>query len=185
MPDDLEDGLKSWDDFHAFKLAMERPFWEPIGRYVFNFGLLEREVDRSLIVVMGVKWKVGEFTLRPIQSLAAKINLFDALARMYLPKDSPLIGTLDSLIDDLSEQYTFRNDLVHGGWGAHISDLGDGEPGWQKPKITGRYKHRGFNVTVTQITQNDLKIRDLSHRLNDLAFKAHAATQPPSHDKPE
>ncbi len=189
MPDDLDEGFQSWDEFHAFKLAMEKPFWEPIGRYVFNFGLLERKLDRSIIAVMGVDWRIGEFTLRPIQSMAAKINLFEALAKLHIPKDSELIEVLDSAVDDLREQYAFRNDLVHGGWGAHFSDFGNGESGWQKPKLTQSFKHRGFNVTVPQLIAVDLKIKSLGHRLNNLAFKVSSertkALFAPSPDKPE
>ena len=134
------------DDFQTFILSMEKPFWEPIGRYIFNFGLLEKKVDDALTQLMDVSHDVGAFSLRPIQSMVAKINLIEALTRLHTKADASLRTKMEEIISEIGRQNSFRNDLVHGPWTAHITNFEGGENAWQKFKISANYKPRGFNV---------------------------------------
>ncbi|HMJ30206.1 MAG TPA: hypothetical protein VK512_15970 [Xanthobacteraceae bacterium] len=174
------------DDFHAFKLSLEQPFWEPIGRFVFNFGLLERNIDMALIVLLGTETEVGEFVLKPIQSIPPKLNMLEALTRMRVG-DHDLLNDMEVLTKELSDLNTFRNDLVHGGWYQFFGSKAGKIHGWNKKKITKTYKQRIFSATVDDINTMDAKIKRLGVDLIAVAGRAidvgRAIERLPSPDK--
>jgi hypothetical protein len=176
-----------WPNLQQQMMTMEVAFWEPIGRYVFHFGRLEHEVDRSLIALLKVEWHTGELIAKSIQNLLAKMALVQALARMRVGHHSTLVSELSKIIDRVEAQYTFRNDLVHGGWNAAFHDHKEGMFAWVKNKLSKNNKFRNFTVTVEAINQNDKEAQDVARQLNEMWFRILAterdAAQPPSPDK--
>src|SRR5688572_14122811 len=68
----------SLDDYDPDKHA--RPFWEPIGRFVFAFGYLERDVDTSLSRLLKLEYfDEGQMVFGQIRNLSSRILLLGAL----------------------------------------------------------------------------------------------------------
>ena len=115
---------------------VEKPFWEPIGRYVFQFGYLERDVDWSLSALLKLEYIThGQVLFSQISSLPSKLKLLSTLTRKATSSKGHR-DAIDDLIDLIDEQRQFRNSLVHGGWG-NYSEQGDLKC-WQKIEISGR-----------------------------------------------
>src|SRR5262245_60705684 len=101
----------SIEDFAKFIEGMERPFWEPIGHFVFRFGMLERKVDEALSDLMGTDYfSVGMYPLADID-FSARVNLLNVFSR---GANQALRSKMKTLTKDLIAQATYRNNLVHG-----------------------------------------------------------------------
>lgn len=171
-------------EYESFVDSLEKPFFEPIGRYVFRFGL-ERKVDEALCQLSGLEYfGPGQYIFNPIDFLA-RAHLLRVLAR-----GSNFTTEVKQLTLDIEEQNTFRNDLVHGAWVAHFSNYDGKKDAWQKLGLSRRYNHKAFNVTCEDIVNNTKKVERLSSdaiRLSRLIYDARhpAVAEPtPSPDMP-
>jgi hypothetical protein len=143
-------------DFPAHIEARERPFWEPIGRYVFKFGMLERKVDEALSLLMGIQFfQHGEFVLNEVGFLPSA-----RLLTIYCRKsDAGLHAEVKAAFNDIEDQNRFRNALVHGPWLGYI--ITDGERAAQKVRVTKNGNLEAISITPNNILANAAKIDDL------------------------
>jgi hypothetical protein len=145
-------------DFDAYIEARERPFWEPIGRYVFRFGMLERKVDEAISLLIGVQFfQQGQFILNDID-LSVRARLLYTLCR---GSDARLLADMKKAFTDIEKQNTFRNTLVHGPWQAYITNYKDGETAAQKQHLSGTHRLIATNITPTEILANATKVNHL------------------------
>ena len=92
---------------------LEKPFYEPIGIYIFRLGSLERKMDEFISELMGIDFhSIGQYPLSEIDFLS-KARLFKVFA---LKKEPQGKDHIDQFFADVETQNTFRNDLVHGSW---------------------------------------------------------------------
>jgi hypothetical protein len=151
-------------DLAAFVESLEKPFYEPIGRYVFRFGLLERKVDEALSVLMGIDFfQTGVFVLSEIDFLA-RAKLLNAYCR-----DTELLARMNEAIKDIEEQNTFRNALVHGPWMVHFTNYEKGHGAWQKVGLSRRHNLRATDITVAKILANEGKINEIITKITQIS----------------
>ena len=151
---------ESLDAFALYVEGMEKPFWEPIGRYVFKFGMLERRVDIELSTLMGIAYaNVGQYALNDMDFLS-RVHLLRVFSRRTSQDKE-----MKQFIQDLEAQNTFRNNVVHGPWTAfHSSIDGSGNPGrsgWQKIGLSRKHHPKAFNVTVADLITNASEVERL------------------------
>jgi hypothetical protein len=153
-------------DFDAHIKDLESPFWEPIGRYVFKFGMLERKVDEALSLLMGVEFfQHGEFVLSEVGFLASA-----RLLKTYCRgTDAGLHAEMTEAFKEIEEQNTFRNALVHGPWMAYISNFKDGEGAAQKMSATKTGNPKATNITPSEILANAVKVNDLIAKITRIS----------------
>src|ERR1700730_382588 len=174
-------------DLAAYIETLERPFWEPIGRYVFRFGMLEQKVDEALSLLMGIDFfQTGQFVLRPID-FGDRANLLRAYSR---GRDARLHTEMEKVVKDIVKQTEFRNTLVHGPWMAYIGNYKDGERAAQKVGLTGRHKFKATNITPTEILATSTKVNDLITKVTRIsqsvaALRSAHVEPPPIADEPE
>jgi hypothetical protein len=151
----------------SFYEPRAKAFFEPIGRYVFYFGMLERDIDEGLCCLLRVPYyNIGQAIFSQINSLVARVNLLGAVARSATTDPSKL-EQMTEMIDRLEKQNTFRNHLVHGAWTAHFEHPG-GEKGWQKMGLSRRFNASGWNVTASEIASNCALLETLSGEIQHL-----------------
>src|SRR5690348_16536306 len=94
---------------------LEKEYWEPVGRFIFAFGDLERLVDEFLIDLLGIDYRIaGKFTLSEIDFLA-RANLLKAFCRGTAAEKE-----MKEVVTEIEQLNTFRNRLIHGTWSAHF-----------------------------------------------------------------
>jgi hypothetical protein len=178
--------IDNFDNLDQFIEALEKPFWEPIGQYVFRFGMLERRVDIALSSLTGMDYfRVGMFVFSPTDFLA-RAHLLRVLTRGYAVADE-----MKKTVLDVEAQNTFRNNLVHGPWTAHFSNHPEGKDSWQKTGLSRRFNLQGFTITCDEIRSNAAIVDSLGSAvmsLSQLAAKerterAAEVEPPPSPDK--
>lgn len=173
----------SWEDFDAFISSMEQPFYEPIGRYIFRFGLLERKVDESVSLLMGVDYlRVGQHALNEMDFLA-RAQLIKVFCRKLGTDDHN--KRMKDIYIAIDAQNTFRNSLVHGAWSAYTTrEVGEGS--WQKIGLSRRHHPKVCSFTVSQIKNETKTVETLTHEVLSLCqelVEAKQAAPPPSPDK--
>ena len=149
----------SREEFAEFVESMERPFWEPIGRYVFRFGMLERRVDSELCTLISLDHDVGVHLLNELD-FAVRLQLLRVFARASNHQDE-----MKKLVADIGLQNEFRNTVVHGPWTAHFSDIDGKGPAWQKFGLSRQHRPKATNITVADLTKNAVEISKLEARL--------------------
>jgi hypothetical protein len=144
-----------------------KAFFEPIGRYVFYFGMLEQDVDKGLSALLKIPYfDLGQATFAQVNSLITLCKLLEALTRSATT-DQIKLDQMTTLVSRISSQNTFRNNLVHGPWTAYFTPQ-EGEAGWQKMGINSKLDARGWNVTVPEITDGCAELIRLSGELSAL-----------------
>jgi hypothetical protein len=151
-------------DFHE---ARAKAFFEPIGRYVFYFGMLEQDVDKGLSALLKIPYfNLGQVTFGQINNLITLCNLLEALTRSATT-DQIKLDQMAALVTRIRNQNTLRNNLVHGPWTAYVEPK-EGEAGWQKFGLSSKLNPRGWNVTVSEITAGCAELVRLSDELSPL-----------------
>jgi hypothetical protein len=150
-----------YPDFYEIRA---RDFFEPIGRYVFYFGMLEQDVDKGLSALLNIPYfNLGQTTFAQINSLVTLCKLLEALSRSATT-DQIKLDQMTTLVSRIGTQNIFRNNLVHGAWTAYVEPR-EGEAGWQKMSINGKMNARGWNVTVPEIADGCAELIRLSGEL--------------------
>jgi hypothetical protein len=167
----------------------EMPFWEPIGKYVFRFGYLERDVDWSLSALSGLEYRGhGDVLFSQIRNLSSRVSLLNVLTRKAT-KDIILRSEMEDVVKAIREQNTYRNNLVHGAWGGYFQDiLNSSRSSWQKLYINpNSIKMAQFSTHVEEILEKHSKLLQTQVRLTRLtqqivASRKPGGAQPPSGD---
>jgi hypothetical protein len=163
-----------------------KSFWQPIGRYVFTFGLLEKDIDEAVTTLLEINHQLmGQMAMSQINSVNAKIKLLPALTRVATI-DGTKIKEMKDLTTKLEDQSTFRNYLVHGPWTGYMHPSKEREAGWQKFRISNRFKSFFWKVTVSEINSHSDELENLSEALQRLISSVcadRAAGRVPSPDK--
>lgn len=168
----------------------EQLFYEPIGRYVFQFGYLERDIDWALSALTGMEYQTqGSMIFSQIKSLPSKIKLLAALTPK-ITKTESLRNQMAEICSELDEQRNFRNALVHGPWnGYSFNSVNPQDGAWQKLYISTRLNFSTFEVSIKDLEDNQTKVIALSAKLVNLiqeilCERSSTVAPPPSHDKP-
>ena len=155
-------------EFDRDLTELEKPFYEPIGIYIFRFGSLERKMDESISELMGIDFhSIGQYPLSEIDFLS-KARLFKVFA---LKKEPQGKDHIDQFFADVETQNTFRNDLVHGSWGIHTSTDDGTYTAWQKISLSRRHKYKTFSVTKQQILINAKNVEVLTNGLVEMTSR--------------
>ena len=148
-----------------FILSIQQPFWEPIGRFVFNFGLLERLIDERLSELMDIEYVDHGMYALSTMDLLTRANLL----RVYCRKDDPAPqAEMKTIYLELEELNTFRNNLVHGPWTSYMQTDPDEGSSWQKTRVSRRFKTQFFDVRRDQINDKTTAIEGIKTRLTRL-----------------
>ena len=143
---------------------MESNFYEPIGHYVFEFGRIEHWIDVALSNLMNVNHhKVGRYPLHEIDFLA-RVKLLRVLAR---GSGSDIEAELKAATNEMEEQNTFRNNLVHGPWVAYLG-VENPNGAWQKPGLSRRFHSTYFTVSLSDIKTKTDRLPLLMSEINQL-----------------
>jgi hypothetical protein len=173
MIDPTDDEISAEYDKHIE--AMEKPFWEPIGEFIFRFGNLERKVDESLSLLMGIEFYfVGMYPLGEI-SFLPKVKLLSAFSR-----GSDLQVQMKDVAGEIEDLNSFRNDLVHGPWVAQIQNIdGAGSTAWQKFGLSRSHRPKARNITIADISSNAAKAVHLTHQVTQICQRIVEARKAP------
>jgi hypothetical protein len=160
--------LSAMSSLHSeFYEVRAKEFFEPIGRYVFYFGMLEQDIDKGLSALLKIPYfNLGQTTFAQINSLLTLCKLVEAVSRSATT-DQIKLDQIAALVTRIRSQNTFRNNLVHGAWTAYFEHP-DGARGWQKMSISSRMNARGWNVTVPEIAEGCAELIRLSGELPTL-----------------
>jgi hypothetical protein len=141
-----------------------KAFFEPIGRYVFYFGMLEQDVDKALSALLKIPYfDLGQTTFAHINNIVSLCKLLKALSRSATT-DQIKLNQMTTLVSRIDSQNAFRNKLVHGPWTAYVEPK-EGEAGWQKMGINSKLNAHGWNVTVPEIIEGRAELIRLSGEL--------------------
>jgi hypothetical protein len=168
-------------------LEHERPFWEPIGRFVFNFGYLERDVDWALSVLLKLEYFAeGQTVFGQIRNLSGRILLLGALCNRST-KNPDYRAEIKSISKGLIEANAFRNRLVHGAWaGCFVFPEKPPEERleWQKNGINpNSLKFSHTQISIKEINAQYRAVMTLKAAVKNLAQKIAAertASAPPT-----
>lgn len=170
--------------------SYERPFWEPIGKFVFRFGYLERDIDWALSALLQLEYeRVGRIVFSQMNSLPAKLKLIGSLT-IKLTKDDTLRATVGDLLEKIDTQRAFRNSVVHGAWNNYVVHASDPAGGtWQKVEISNSLKYKAFSVTAKDLEERYEQLFPLGSALTNaiqeiMKSRSASFSPPPSHDKP-
>mgnify|MGYP001298775114 CR=1 FL=1 len=131
--------------------APYRPFWEPLGRLVFAFSYLEKDLNWCVAALAGLEpitLAAGELVgSMPSFALRVKKVRVSLTARNAAGDDW---GALEQRLLSLSQ---FRNFAFHGLWTAFSLTAWDmGEPAWQVQKVDPKTKRLKFEeISVTSL----------------------------------
>lgn len=125
-------------------ISYQRPFWEPIGKFVFAFGYLEKDIDWCISALLQIdQIRQGPSVASQIRNLSSRIELVQALFKL-LTSDLDERNEMKGIVKQLKTFSTFRNALLHGPWGMY----GIHNKTWQKPRLNPQT----FKMQVTEIT---------------------------------
>lgn len=148
-------------------IQYERPFWEPLGRMVINFGHLEKTVDWAIGAFLRVHERQGEAVTSQILNLASRIKLITKLCNL-LTSDAEERRAIKAMEIRISALNTFRNQVVHGQWGAyHVN-----EKAYTKVSVNPRnFEYKSVSITVPEIEATAGECFTLSVDLTNLTQK--------------
>lgn len=133
---------------------VQRIFWEPIGKYIFAFGYLEKNIDWCLSALLRLEpFFEGDVVFSQIKSLPSKIKLIGALTQRRT-RNLVQIDEVKEALTIVGQHRVFRNGLVHGPWGAFIRMSDDPSSGtWQKPYVSPN----SLTFSAFEVSLQDLK----------------------------
>lgn len=160
-------------------IAHQRPFWQPIGKFVFAFGYLEKDIDWCISGLLQIdEISQGPSVASQIRNLSSRIELVQALFKL-LTSNAAQRNEMKEIVKKLKTFSTFRNALLHGPWGAYALE----SKTWQKPRLNPQ----NFKMQITEITAENIEnhARDIVQTGVDLlnlvqtVAKEHAARGAP------
>lgn len=159
--------------------------FQAIGHYVYEFSWLCWDMKYSLTSVphltgsayTTIQLVTGEMTAAPLA------NACFAVCENAVQDDSPAIKMIRALRTRVLEEITRRNDLLHGDWmigwisstGVELPDGGveqvvrDRPPTLSrlKPGRSGAEKRTEEEITVAELEDEAIRVRDLRHTVED------------------
>jgi hypothetical protein len=123
--------------------------WEPLGRYIFDFGRVEDDIDWALTTLNSLPRGQGKIIFGEITNMPTKIRMFNHFCKKAT-EDPTRLAALDKIVDHLDIHRQFRYSLVHGGWGTWNSKP-DGGGFYTKFEISRTYKLKTFDASPSSI----------------------------------
>lgn len=139
--------------------APYRPFVEPVGRLVFAFSYLEKDLNWCVTALAGLNpiGRAADEMLGKMPNFAARIQKVGDNIR----ERHGACEQWDALETSLLTLSEFRNFAIHGLWTAFSTTAWEvGEPAWQVQKVdlkTKRLTFRVISVTELQNAANEAK----------------------------
>jgi len=133
-----------------------RPYWEPIGQFVMEFGFLERDIDDVIWQALFLHKMQGEALTSQVKNLSARINLAQQfLLILHIEASQP--QQIKQVMKEIGELNSFRNNLVHGPWGLYDLKLHF----WEKTKVDGHnFKPKTFQIRRQDIMDNIKRLQN-------------------------
>jgi len=100
----------------GLQLAIDPALYEPIGRFIVNFGGLEAELDFFSWSLLSPNQRLAQIAFAGLPFIA-KVQKFSALFREHV-KDAAVVARMDELRIAMESMNEERNRLIHAGWGA-------------------------------------------------------------------
>jgi hypothetical protein len=146
-------------------IGHQKPFWQPIGKFVFAFGYLEKDIDWCISALLQIDaTRQGPSVASQIRNLSSRIALVQALFKL-LTADSTQRSEMKEIVKKLKTFSTFRNALLHGPWGAYMVE----SKTWQKVRLNPQnFKMQTTEVTVENIESHALDIIQTGVKLLNL-----------------
>lgn len=156
-------------------IAHQEPFWQPIGRLVFAFGHLEKQIDWCISALLDAdSARGGPSVASQIRNLCSRIALVEALFRQLTADEQQRVA-LHKLIKELRMVTKFRNGVLHGLWGTYLEDRRT----WQKPRTDPIGLSPGcFEVSVEAVDEHIQRVAEIGNalvKLIPLVAEEHAA----------
>jgi ribosomal protein S15P/S13E len=146
-------------------MLCQEPFWQPVGKFVFAFGELEKQIDWCIGSLLHAEKKSQHPSVASqIRNLCSRIAILEALFRL-LTTDKERRSELRSIVKQLRALVMFRNGLLHGPWGAYIEE----RQTWQKPRTDPKdLRPWALEVTVESIEEHIRLIAQIGTSLSNL-----------------
>jgi len=153
----------------------QEPFWQPIGKFVFAFGELEKRIDWCISSLLHAKATPQDPSVASqIRNLCSRVAIVEALFRL-LTTDKERRAELRAIVKQLRALVIFRNGLLHGPWGEYVEDRWT----WQKPRTDPKdLRPWAFEVTVESIEEHirlTTQVGTALHKLVDAVAEEHTA----------
>jgi hypothetical protein len=100
------------------QLAIDPSLYEPIGRFIVNFGGLEAQLDFFSWTLLTPNQRLAQIAFAGLP-FSVKVQKFGALFKEHV-KDAAIVARMDSLRIAMEEMNEERNRLIHAGWGAGV-----------------------------------------------------------------
>jgi len=146
----------------------ERPFWQPIGRFVFAFGHIESEIDRCISTLLHIEDSRRDPSVASqIRNICSRIALLEALFHLRTTEETRRTE-LQRVMAELRAVIKFRNGLLHGPWGTYSTE----QKAWKKPRTDPTDLSPGsFEVTLESIDEYTRRALQLAKQLSGLIQK--------------
>lgn len=146
-------------------IAEQEPFWQPLGRTVFAFGHLEKQIDWCISALLDADTTRGEPSVASqIRNICSRIALVEALFRQ-LTADEQQRAALHGLMKELRVLIKFRNGVLHGPWGTYLEDRHT----WQKPRTDSFHLGPGFfEVSLEEVDEQIERAAEIGNALVQL-----------------
>ena len=131
----------------TFKSSVSDKWFEPLGKIVVYFGLLEKSLDFAIWLLLfgnvSTEQRTGQIVTAELM-FKNKIPLFSSLYQHRFPDQKPFLD-LKNICSKLNVANDRRNDILHSTW------LGEGK----KINITAKQK-RGFEFNYEDVSAVEL-----------------------------
>jgi hypothetical protein len=119
------------------------------------FGSVEKRVDEAIGNLLAIHGRQAEAITSQIKNLSARISLISRLV-ILLTNDVTSRARATEITKELRRLNTYRNNVVHGSWGAyHMPGDPSEEPYWSKLRVDGNnFKIKGFEVRLSELKKN-------------------------------
>ncbi len=147
----------------------QRPFWEPIGKFVFAFGYMEKDIDWCISALLRAdQIRQGPSVASQIRNLSSRIALVGALFRL-VASDPQQRAAADDLLARAKNLASYRNWLLHGPWAAfHVETQR-----WQKTRVNPQnFKMQSMEFDVASIEEKCAETTNVAVQLSNLIQKA-------------
>ncbi|WP_192356299.1 hypothetical protein [Mesorhizobium mediterraneum] len=122
-------------------------FYEPIGRLVMQFGMLEFHMDHWLTALAEYKQSYDRATLGQVRNFSTKITMYGQFIAYRTTERRDLVER-DRLVKAMRELNTFRNRVIHGPWNGYLVE----KKAWQKLSFNPQnFTNHVFEVTADEI----------------------------------
>ncbi len=148
--------------------AEQEPFWQALGRIVFAFGHLEKQIDWCISALLDADRTHGEPSVASqIRNICSRIALVEALFRQ-LTADEQQRAALNKLMKELRVLIRFRNGVLHGPWGPYLKDRRT----WQKPRTDPFDLGPGFfEVSLEAVDEKIERAAEIGNALVQLIWQ--------------